>query len=95
MAVLIIAASAALVCSDDGSAPRGPSKPTRTYRMGFSGIPPSNDIDLAIAAILMWSERADAAIMSFELPWDSLLAGVRAETLVGRDQAGLANFYRA
>jgi hypothetical protein len=43
----------------------------------------------------MWSLRADAAIMSFELPWDSLLAGTPAETLVVRDQLGLANYYRS
>jgi len=63
--------------------------------MGFSGIPPVNDITVAIAAIDMWSHRADAAMMSFELPWDSLLAGVPAQTLVVRDQAALANYYRA
>jgi hypothetical protein len=63
--------------------------------MGFSGIPPTNDINVAIAAIDMWSQRSDAAMMSFELPWDSLLAGVPAETLVIRDQVGLANYYRA
>jgi hypothetical protein len=43
----------------------------------------------------MWSERADAAIMSFELPWDSLLSGVPPERLIERDQVGLANYYRA
>jgi hypothetical protein len=33
--------------------------------------------------------------MSEELPWDSLLAGVPAETLVVRDQLPLANHFRA
>lgn len=68
---------------------------TRSYRMGFSAIPPTNDFPTAIAALEMWTPRADAAIMSFELPWDSLLAGVPAETLVVRQQVGLANYYRA
>ncbi len=85
----------ALACSDDGTAPPETPVPTRTYRMGFAGIPPANDFDLAIAAILMWSQRADAALMSFELPWDSLLAGVPPETLVVRDQVDLANYYRS
>ncbi len=62
--------------------------------MGFSAIPPRFDIPTAIAAIDMWSLRADAAIMSFELPWDSLLAGASAETLIVQDQAILANYYR-
>jgi hypothetical protein len=62
--------------------------------MGFSGIPPRGDLNLAIAAIDMWSERADAAILSFEIPWDGLLSGVPPETLVARDPLGLANYYR-
>ena len=82
-------------CSDDGAAPPPDQTPTRSYRMGFSGIPPKADLALAIAAIDMWSTRSDAAIMSFELPWDSLLAGVSPETLVVRDQAGLAGYYRS
>ena len=83
-----------LACSDNGTAPAPAPAATRTYRMGFSGIPPSNDLAVAIASIDMWSQRADAAIMSFELPWDSLLAGVPPETLVVRDQVPLANYYR-
>lgn len=66
----------------------------RTYRMGFSGIPPRPDIATAIAAIDLWSARADAAILSAELPWDSLLAGVPPESLIARDQLGLSNYYR-
>jgi hypothetical protein len=79
-------------CSDRAT---GPGVAPRTYRMGFSGIPPRGDLALAIAAIDMWSMRADAAIMSFEPPWDSLLAGVTLESLVIRDQAALASYYRS
>lgn len=95
LAAIVVASIAALLaCSDDGVNTTPPG-PTRSYRMGFSGIPPTNDLPTAIAAIDMWSTRADAAIMSFEIPWDSLLSGVPAETLVVRDQVGLANYYRA
>jgi hypothetical protein len=62
--------------------------------MGFSGIPPKADIDILIASIDMWSHRADAAILSYELPWDSLLDGVPPERLIVRDLLGLANYYR-
>ncbi len=85
-------ALAAAGCADD-EALRPPAA-TRSYRMGFSGIPPRPDIGQAIAAIDMWSLRADAALMSYEIPWDSLLAGVRAESLIARDQLGLAEYYR-
>lgn len=63
--------------------------------MGFSGIPPRPDIGTAIASIDMWSLRADAAIISEEPPWDSLVAGVPAETLIARSQLGLANYFRS
>ncbi len=95
LAAMAAAAALILACSSDGTAPAGGGGPAvRTYRMGFSGIPSRADLNLAIASIDMWSQRADAAIMSFELPWDSLLAGVPPETLVVRDQEGLANYFR-
>jgi hypothetical protein len=95
MCVAIAALLAIAACSGSSTAPTQSSEPSRTYRIGFSGIPPRADLNQAIAAIDMWSQRSDAAIMSFELPWDSLLAGVPVETLVVRDQLGLANYYRA
>src|SRR5262249_31928608 len=95
LAALLLAAIAALLaCSDDNGTAPVPG-PTRSYRMGFSALPPRNDLWTAIASIDMWSKRADAAIISTELPWDSLLAGVPPETLVLRDQAGLASYYRS
>jgi hypothetical protein len=86
--------AAGTACDDDSTSPPPADNPARSFRMGFSGIPPRADIVQAIAAIDMWSLRADAAILSFELPWDSLLAGVPAETLVLRDQLPLSNYYR-
>jgi hypothetical protein len=82
-------------CSDSSTGPEPQPQPTRTYRMGFSGIPPRNDLGQAIAAIDMWSERADAAILSYEPPWAALLAGAPAESLIAADQAPLAAYYRA
>jgi len=43
----------------------------------------------------MWSTRADAAILSFEVPWDSLLAGVPAESVAVRNLLGLENYFRS
>lgn len=43
----------------------------------------------------MSSRRADAAIMHSEPPWDSLLAGVRPDSLVLRELFPLAQYYRA
>jgi hypothetical protein len=88
-----LALAGLVACDDDStSIPLGM---TRSYLMGFSGIPPRFDVPLALASIDMWSLRADAAIMSFEPPWDSLLAGKSPEELIANDQAGLANYYRS
>jgi len=74
----------------------GPGAPApRTYRMGFSPIGPRPDLGTIIAAIQMWSTRADAAIIHSEPPWDSLLAGVPAETLVTRERVALVQYFRA
>ena len=69
--------------------------PPRTYMMGFSGIPPKNDNAVAIASIDMWSQRADAAIMSYEIPWGPLLDGIPADTEVVKAELPLANYYRS
>lgn len=93
--IAVVVAASLGIASCSSNDPTGTPNPTRTYRMGFSAIPPRADIRILLAAIDLWSRRGDAAIMSEELPWDSLLAGVPAETLVVRDKLPLANHFRA
>jgi hypothetical protein len=94
--VLFVLAAPLLVygCKLSASDPEV-SQPKRSYAMGFSGIPPRVDVPLAIAAIDMWSRRADAAMICQEPPWDSLLAGIPPESLIVHNQLGLANYYRS
>ena len=80
-------------CSNKVAAP-GVVLTPRTFYMGFSAIAPRPDINVIIQGIQMWQSRADAAIMHEGPPWDSLLAGVPAETLVVREKLPLAEFYR-
>jgi hypothetical protein len=93
----LAAALTAAGCSSNGDpvspAPSGPGP--RAYRMGFSGIPARPDFAQAIAAIQMWTARADGAIFAITPPWDSLLAGVPADSLLLRDQKPLADYYHA
>jgi len=68
----------------------------RTYGMGFSAIPPrGGDLPLVVQTIDLWAQRADFALLLIEPPWDSLLAGMPADTLVKGFQLGLANYYRS
>lgn len=78
-----------------GKSSTGPSaKSPRSYRMGFSGIPPKPDFAVLLQTLEMFTSRADAAIMSNEAPWDSLLAGVPPDDFVRRQQLPLADYYR-
>ncbi|HEU4725661.1 MAG TPA: hypothetical protein VFU59_10255 [Candidatus Eisenbacteria bacterium] len=81
-------------CSKDDP-PTAPAGPTRTYRMGFSAVPPKPDINIILQSIDLWSRRADAALILSEPPWDSLLAGWPADTLVKALHLGLVNYYRS
>lgn len=75
--------------------PTGPSPgPPRTFRMGFSGIPPRADFSLLVAALEMWRPRSDAAIMHISPPWDTLLAGYSSDSAVIKLHKGLADYYK-
>jgi hypothetical protein len=76
-------------------APNAPTPGTgRTYRMGFSAIPPKADFALLIAALEMWRTRSDAAIMHVSPPWDTLLAGYPVDSAVILLHQGLADYYK-
>ena len=95
LAVAAVLAGALLSgCSEDGS-PTGPAPNPRTYYMGFSSFPPRPDLNLALVTINLWSQRADAALILTDPPWDSLLAGRAPDSLIRNNQLGLANYYRA
>jgi hypothetical protein len=73
----------------------GPRVAVRTYRMGFSAIPPRPDQAILLQALGMWTSRADAAIIHTSVPWATMLAGVSAPEAVDSNELGLANYYRA
>jgi len=72
-----------------------PAGPSRTFWMGFSPIPPKPDQATVLPTLEMWTRRADAGIMHVPPPWDSLLAGTPADSLVLRHLLPIANYYRA
>src|SRR4051794_35533541 len=83
-----------LACgSTNDKTPGGPAP--RTYRMGFSAIPPRFDVSLVAGVVDLWSRRADAAIMPLEPQWGELLAGADPAALIARDHVGIAQYFRA
>jgi hypothetical protein len=68
---------------------------TRTFRMGFANSAPRLDYNLYMQSLQSWTARADAAIISGELPWDSLLAGQSAQQYILQNYLPLANYFRS
>lgn len=68
---------------------------TRSYRMGFQNSAPRyDDFDLIIQSLSMWSTRADAAMITTEVPWEALINGADVNDYVTDNFVGLVNFYR-
>ena len=88
MAILTLSA-----CGATGPGPHGPT-PTRGFLMGFSAFPPRPDQAIAVAALQLWSRRADVAIVHEELPWTRLLAGETPDAILAPEKDGLIDFYR-
>ena len=93
LALALAALAAVNGCGSKVAPSTGPG-PARTYRMGFSAIPPRNDFATLIAALEMWRTRSDAAIMHVDPPWDTLLAGYPADSAVIKLHLDLANYYK-
>ena len=68
---------------------------TRSYRMGFSVIPPKPDLKIAVQSLEIWTKQADAAIMHLDVPWALLLAGTSPEDALRKDGVDLERYYRS
>jgi hypothetical protein len=96
-----VAAGLAAVVSGCQRAAREPPPPevssagARSYRMGFSVVPPKPDIKVAVQSLEIWTRHADAAIMHMDVPWALLLAGSSPEDALRKDGIELARYYRS
>src|SRR5205809_2204355 len=87
---LLLIAAGAMRCS-------GPTAPrvARTFRMGFSAIPPKLDIASALKTIDMWTKRGDAALLPLTPPWKAMLADMSPAVIITREQVDLVKLYRS
>src|SRR5467141_2216841 len=91
--VLLVSTALASVACGEGTSPAPKS---RTFLMGFSGIPPRIDSTAgAIRAINNWAPHADAAIFHVSPPWAAMLGGHSPAGTVDTVELPLANYYRA
>lgn len=68
---------------------------TRSFRMGFSALPPRLTIPEVLRTIDSVARHADAALMVPDVPWAALLADSSAAFLVRRDQLPVAQLWRS
>src|ERR1700743_2770415 len=73
---------------------QSPSIASRSYRMGFMPSAPRPDINLCLQSLALWTKHADAALISTDLHWDSLLNGEDPVTYVVDNYAELGNYFR-
>jgi hypothetical protein len=63
--------------------------------MGFQLSAPRFEFDAMVKVLDIWTVRADAAMITTEVPWDSLYSGISPEDFVKRNYVGLVNYYRS
>ena len=88
LAILALAASCAPASSEP--APPGP----RSYRMGFSALPPRLTLQDVLQTIDSIGVHGDAALMVLDVPWQALLADTNPSLLIRRDNFPVAQLYR-
>lgn len=90
--LLMAIAAVGVACKKRGDAVNQAT--TRSYRMGFANSAPRPDINEIVQSLGIWTTHADAAIISTEVPWDSLLNGENPITYVKDTYTALAGIFR-
>jgi hypothetical protein len=68
---------------------------SRTFRMGFQNSAPRIDLDLILQSLNLWTQRADVAMITTEVPWAELLGGMSVDDYVVNNYKDLVAFYRS
>jgi hypothetical protein len=86
-----------LVVSCASTTPESPPLPngaSRTYRMGFSPLPPRLTTLEVLRTIDSLTRHSDAALMTVDVPWVALLADTSAAYLVRQNQLPVAQLFQ-
>jgi len=70
------------------------STTARSWRMGFAASAPRPTLDAILQSLNIYVNHSDAAIISTEPPWDSLLNGADPVKYVTNSYSQLVNIYR-
>lgn len=77
------------------SCDKGSDVEKRTFRMGFQNSAPRFDnFDMYIQSLNTWTTRADAAMITTEVPWQKIFNGTDIVTFVTSNYRDLVTYYR-
>ena len=91
MRLALLTLALVLSCASSGTEPA--TAASRTYRMGFSPIPPRFTIPEVLRTIDSVGRHADAALMVVDVPWAALLADTNPSLLIRRDNLPVAQLF--
>ena len=91
LAVPLVIVILGLVAACDKDAP---DQRARSYFMGFSAFPPSNDPALQVPTLNMAAAHSDAGLIQLSIPWNTLLGGTSAPVEVRTVRFPLVQYYR-
>ena len=94
-ALMAIAVAACPRAAREPPEPPMSSAGSRSYRMGFSVVPPKPDLKIALQSLEIWTRHVDAAIMHLDVPWALLLAGKSPQDALRKDGVDLEHYYRS
>ena len=89
---ILLVSALVLSCGSTGTEP--PARTTRTYRMGFSPLPPRLTIAEVLRTIDSVSRHADATLRVVDVPWAALLADTNPALLVRREHLEVARLFQ-
>jgi len=78
-------------CGSDSSGPGGAE---RSFRMGFSALPPRADTAAVLPTLTLAAQHSDAGLIQLSIPWQTLLEGVAAAVEVRIVRLPLVSYYR-
>src|SRR3954466_13877920 len=91
MRIALLVCALVLSCASSGTEPSVGS--TRTYRMGFSPLPPRLTLPEVLRTIDSVSKHSDATLRVVDVPWAALLADTSAAFLVRREHLEVARLF--
>ncbi|MEP6733686.1 MAG: hypothetical protein ABJE10_23775 [bacterium] len=92
VAVALVVALLTSCASSSDTAPR--TQATRSYRMGFSYLPPRLTIEDVLRTADSVSRHSDGLLINLDIPWATLLAGGSAAQSVRQDVLPLAQVFQ-